>query len=162
MISEFFEWRWAPCVGLTAGSLTFVALAVLIIPTQFDGSSSSSTSASMSDVRTFERPVAAAAPARTLFGASLARNLTGGIAQRGAEPTQPPPRAAQPAPDVVSVAQRGFSPIMDRPEPPAPPPPAPEAVPPPAPPPPAPPPEAGTVIVQQPEPDGPRREVTVP
>ncbi len=37
MVNDFFEWRWAPCVGLTAGSLAFVAFALLLIPTRFDG-----------------------------------------------------------------------------------------------------------------------------
>ncbi len=36
-VSDFFDWRWAPCVGLTAGSLAFVALALLLIPTHFGG-----------------------------------------------------------------------------------------------------------------------------
>jgi hypothetical protein len=31
-VREFFQWRWAPVVALTAGSLVFVGLAVLFIP----------------------------------------------------------------------------------------------------------------------------------
>jgi hypothetical protein len=170
LVSEFFEWRWAPCVGLTAGSLAFVALALLLIPTQFDGAPASSSLASVSPA--FDRPESPA-PQRALFGASLARSLPG--IGRNSDQASPPPRPARVEPVAVSepAPQRGFSPVIDRPEPPPPPPPPPppapvvEAAPAPAPAPvpvatpPAPAPDAN-VIVQQPEPDGPRREVTVP
>ena len=32
VVREFFKWRWAPVVALTAGSLVFVGLALLFIP----------------------------------------------------------------------------------------------------------------------------------
>ena len=145
LVSDFLEWRWAPCVGLTAGSLAFVALALLLIPTQFDAAPSTPSSDSLASL---DRPSAPAAP-RTLFGASLARGATG-FAQRTSDegsPRRPPP----PNNDPGAVApQRGFSPILDRPAPP----PAAEP-PPPEPPPPAP----GAVIISQPEPGGPSREM---
>jgi hypothetical protein len=31
-LSQLLEWRWAPCAALVLGSLTFVALALLLIP----------------------------------------------------------------------------------------------------------------------------------
>ncbi|MES1172858.1 MAG: hypothetical protein ABUL62_00925 [Myxococcales bacterium] len=172
LVSEFFEWRWAPCVGLTAGSLAFVALALLLIPTQFDGAASTLSSrdeSALLDRRTAMQP-------RALLGASLPRSFPG--IGRSSEQPSPPARneRVEPPPTVSEQAapmQRGFSPVIDRPEPPpAPPPPTPPPTPPPPvavevppqpAPPPVPPPAANVVIQQpqQPDADGPRREVTV-
>ncbi|HEY3253793.1 MAG TPA: hypothetical protein VGJ91_07590 [Polyangiaceae bacterium] len=143
LVSDFFEWRWAPCVGLTAGSLAFVALALLLIPARLDGGPHENTTLS-----SFDTP----RPARALYASSLVRSpaepdtrelneVRVAQAQHVSAPQNSEPR---PAP------QRGFSPILERPEPPAP-----------APAPPAPAPAPGTTIVTQPEPGGPAREVTV-
>jgi hypothetical protein len=165
LVSDFFEWRWAPCVGLTAGSLAFVALALLLIPTQFDGAASVSSSAN--ETALLDR--ASAVAPRALLGASLPRNF-GGIGRDSEQPIPPPRRdRLEPASGMSEQAtplQRGFSPIIDRPEPPPAPPPPPAAVevaPPPQPPTPAPSPPPNLVIQQPgpPDPDGPRREVTV-
>jgi hypothetical protein len=144
LVSDFFEWRWAPCVGLTAGSLAFVALSLLVIPTHFRGEPRESSSLSA-----FASPE----PQRAIFGSSLARSepdarrsdlraastLSAPIA-RGTD------RGAPPA--------RGFSPILERPEPPPPAPtPTPAIAEPPAPAP-------GSVVVIQPVPGGESREVT--
>jgi hypothetical protein len=110
MVSDFFEWRWAPCVGLTAASLAFVALALLLIPSHIGGEPRAAAA-----LNSFSSP-------RALYGSSLAQTLS-----EPAEPLDdvrparslPPPasrgNARGPAP------QRGFSPIIDRPEPPQPP-----------------------------------------
>lgn len=146
-ISDFVKWRWSPCVGLTAGSLTFVALALLLIPTQFDAAPGGSEVA-----RSFDRP--SAAPTRSIFGASLTREA-GNLARRPseAEPSRPqPPPQAQPS--DPGPQQRGFSPVAERE-------PAPPVVGPTEPP--APVPDANGVILQQPDgPGGPSREVTNP
>jgi hypothetical protein len=153
MVSDFFEWRWAPCVGLTGGSLAFVALAVLLIPTRVG------EPRAITPLNTESSPP----PQRALYGSSLARNLT--------EPAEPRPniRVARsmppPAPRSAEMSpppQRGFSPIIDRPEPPAPPPievvaPVAPVAPAPAPEPPPP----GSTITIQPVPGGESREVTV-
>ena len=146
MVNDFFEWRWAPCVGLTAGSLAFVVLALLLIP------------ARVGEPRAASMPYAFDSPPaqRPLYGSSLARSLTepadpelnDARVARSQPPAAPRNNETRPAP------QRGFSPILDRPEPP-PPPPAPVA--PPAPPEPLP----GSVVVIQPVPGGESREVTV-
>jgi hypothetical protein len=176
LVSDFFEWRWAPCVGLTAGSLAFVALALLLIPVQFDGtagdSSASRSSRSSREGALLDRTVEV--PPRALFGASLPR----GLREIGRAPDPSNPGRERQAPlspnEQVAPTQRGFSPIIDRPEPaqaplpsippppvpPAPPPAvetAPLQQPPPLPAPSAPP----TSVAQQPQPDpdGPRREV---
>jgi hypothetical protein len=146
MVSDFFEWRWAPCVGLTAGSLAFVVLALLFIPTRVDEPLVATTP------NTFDRPP----PQRPLYGSSLARSLIepaepqldDARVARSQPPSAPRSNETRPAP------QRGFSPILDRPEPPAPPP-APVA------PPQAPEPVPGSVVVIQPVPGGESREVTV-
>jgi len=160
MVSDFFDWRWAPCVGLTAGSLAFVVLAVLLIPTRFDGEPRAAATLS-----SFPNP----RPQRALYASSLAASL--------AETEHAPDdsRMARPAPQSNPQAiqtgasfQRGFSPILDRP--PAPPPAAPAPPPAPAP---APAPAApviapaveplatapSSVVVPQPVPGGESREV---
>jgi hypothetical protein len=151
MVSDFFEWRWAPCVGLTAGSLGFVALALLLIPTSIAGEPRVATTLS-----TFDSPP----PQRALYGSSLARSLT--------EPAEPHPRVARsvppPAPrsnEMRPPPQRGFSPIIDRPEPPAPPPAPPAEVVAPVAPAAPPEPVPGSTITIQPVPGGESREVTV-
>jgi len=144
MVSEFLEWRWAPCVGLTAGSLAFVALAILLIPTRFGEPRVPATLTSFDSPR----------PQRALYGSSLARSLaepqreleTAGVSRSA------PPSSRQ-ITETGAPPQRGFSPILDRPEPPPPP----SVVAPAVPPVPAP----GSVLVTQPEPGGPSRESIV-
>src|SRR4051812_4746134 len=133
LISEFFEWRWAPCVGLTAGSLAFVALALLLIPTSFDNAASATNGSNMaSETALLER--AAAAPPRALLGASLPRSFAG-VGRASEQPSSPPTRRERPesspgTSEPAAPPARGFSPIIDRPDPP----PAPPALaPPPAP-----------------------------
>jgi len=132
MVSDFFEWRWAPCVGLTGGSLAFVAFAVLLIPTRPEGEPRVVTASALDNPQ----------PQRAQYTASLARAVP--------EPddTQqehtvarpivrtPPPTAGRAVPASPPPA-RGFSPILDRPPPPMPVP-TPMAVPPPMPAPPVP------------------------
>jgi hypothetical protein len=144
LVSDFFEWRWAPCVGLTAGSLTFVALALLLIPTHFGGQPRAATTLNSFDVPR---------PQRAPYSSSLSRSLAEAERRpeedmRGAH-TQPP--SDRQAPAAGAVVQRGFSPILERPELP---PPAPAAVELPAPAP-------GSVVVIQPVPGGESRESTV-
>lgn len=144
LVSEFIEWRWAPCVGLTAGSLAFVALSLLLIPAQIE-----STPALAEALRT--NRVSSAPQQRALFGASLATR-TVGLAQAGPQPDRALAVEAVPGVGQSSdaPAQRGFSPPGDRP-----PAPTPEAAPPlPS--------EPGRTYLQQPEPGGPIREVTAP
>jgi hypothetical protein len=149
MVSDFVEWRWAPCVGLTAGSLAFVALALLLIPTSVGEPRVANTLSS------FESP----APQRALYGSSLARSLTEpAVPQRNARVARSVPAPAPQNNETSPAPQRGFSPVLDRPEPP--PPPAPAPVAPAAPPAPAEP-LPGSVVVIQPVPGGESREVTV-
>ena len=166
LVREFLEWRWTPCVALIAGSLAFVGLALLLIPSQLE---SSPRSASLAG---FDQPPPAA---RTLFGASLAQGASlaaehASDEARAPSPRLPPPPSPAAMPEVQQA--RGFSPIIERadrppppdtsPPPPPPPPvaptPAPEVTPPPAPaaatPPPATP-QGGAPPV---DPDGSHRE----
>jgi hypothetical protein len=138
LISEFIEWRWAPCVGLTAGSLAFVALSLLLIPTQIE-----STPALADTFRT-RNDVGAPQP-RALFGASLAQSNVG-MPQAARSPisdsVQNLGAAAEPA------MQGRFSAVADLAQAPAsqtdPPPPT----------------VLGQTYQQTPEPDGAVREVT--
>ena len=145
MVSDFFEWRWAPCIGLTAGSLAFVALALLFIPTRLGGERRDFATPSYDTPR----------PQRALYASSLSPSLTESAErqQDDARTSNPEPQAS-PQPNETGALRRGFSPIVDRP---APPPAAP--VPPPAPvDAPAPPP--GTVVITQPVAGGESREST--
>src|SRR5450432_324949 len=118
IVRDFFEWRWAPCVALTVGSLAYVGLAVLLIPSELDGGARSS------DVpRAFDRSVA---QPNTAFASSLTQNSfattsTGRDSVRHTAPPPPPPPASDPA----SVPRRGLSPPIEQPAPPPPPPPPP-------------------------------------
>jgi len=144
LVSDFLAWRWAPCVGLTAGSLAFVALALLLIPTSFGGEPHvGRTLGSFDDLRS----------QKAIFSSSLTRSAI--------EPQERPesqlrvprslPVATPPINQAGAPLQRGFSPIIERAEtlPPA------AAAPPAEPSVPAP----GTVVVVQPEPGGQSREV---
>ncbi|HEX3776037.1 MAG TPA: hypothetical protein VHV51_16310 [Polyangiaceae bacterium] len=130
ILTDFFEWRWAPCVALTAGSLAYVGLAVLFIPNQFEsGTSSNSNSASMIGV-----------PPSTAFASSVTQSAFTSAPMR-----QEPERhfAAPAEPAVEQPIRRGFSPPLERPDMPPPQPvPQPAAPPQPATPPPPPPVEA--------------------
>ena len=142
LVSDFFEWRWAPCVGLTAGSLSFVVLALLFIPTHFDGEPRSGATRS-----TFDGPRAP----RALYASTLSPNLPetepGGEDARIARAV---PRSALPSTETAAPPARGFSPVLARPEPPAPVPSVAEQMPP----------APGSVVVVQPVPGGESREVT--
>ena len=59
-ITEFLAWRWMPCAALTAGSLAFAGLAVLLIPSQFDGAPPSTETATL-----FDRPGSGSRASRT-------------------------------------------------------------------------------------------------
>jgi hypothetical protein len=152
MVSDFFEWRWAPCVGLTAGSLGFVALALLLIPTSVAVDPRAASTLTAFD---------STPPQRALYGSSLARDLTDRAeAQRTTRVARSVPPPSPRSNETSPPPQRGFSPIIERPEP-APPPI--EAVPPTAPAMPVAPPEPvpGSTVIIQPVPGGESREVTV-
>jgi hypothetical protein len=145
LVSDFLAWRWAPCVGLTAGSLTFVALALVLIPTRIGGEPRLGSTLS-----TFDSPI----PQRAIFSSSLARSMPDRPERRFDEPTvarslPPPPATSNP---TGAPPQRGFSPIIERVEtlPPAP---APRPLEPSAS-------ASGSVVVVQPVPGGESREVT--
>jgi hypothetical protein len=127
-VSDFFDWRWAPCVGLTAGSLAFVALALLLIPTHFGGEPRVVSSLSAYESQQ---------PQRAIFSSALARPETDTDERkaeiaRNARVARAVPTSLPRTTEAGAPTQRGFSPVLDRPEPvpqpaPAVPPPAPAA-----------------------------------
>ena len=143
LISECIEWRWAPCVGLTAGSLAFVALSLLLIPKQIE------SAPPLADSWQVNR-AGVASQQRALFGASLVQGNESMAQPHSDSETAPGTIAPDPAQAVAVLGSRGFSPIADRGQAPTP-----EAEP-------APTSEPGRVVLQQPEPGGPAREVTFP
>jgi hypothetical protein len=145
-IKEFLRWRWSPCVALTAGSLAFVALAVLLIPGQVDGEPRQQLSV-------FDRPRAAPT---AMLNASLAQGVS--MTERAAEDVSEPRLREQPI-----AMPRAPAPPIERAEVVTPPPPPvspPAEVAPPPPPQIAPPLPAVTQEAAPPpapDPDGPRR-----
>src|SRR4051812_2134866 len=144
--SDIIQWRWAPTVAIALGALSYVSLAVLIIPDRL-GDASGSPSLGVN-------ALSAARSSGSLFGASVS-----GAAQHEAGDTdtssnsglQGVVHGSSPRQVMQSgFPRRGFTPPLPRAEPEVPPPPPPMA-PPPAvviqPPPPPPPPPA------QPEPE---------
>jgi hypothetical protein len=143
IVSDFFEWRWAPCVALTVGSLAYVVLALLLIPNQIDGGAHSSDVPSA-----FDR---AASLPTTAFAASLAQSPPGPSPTPREFTRRPPSQSTPGANDPMGAPRRGFSPPIEQPETPppptTPPPPAPAQAAPTPPvaniPPPVPPPDQG-------------------
>jgi outer membrane biosynthesis protein TonB len=116
VIRDFFEWRWAPFVGLTVGSLAYVGLAVLIIPSQIDGGAPASERSTAFNT-TAALPNTAYASALTQSSFSTAPTVR-----------EPIHRAPPPPPPVSDPPRRGFSPPIEQPDPPPPPPPPPPPV----------------------------------
>jgi hypothetical protein len=143
LISDFLDWRWAPSVGLTAGSLAFVGLALLLIPTELGSAPARVDNGST--------PFVAAAPTAPQKRALFSSAIAGGVADRIGRISEP----AAGSTDQAAPVARGFSPVADRPEPVPPPVAQPVQAMPPAP-------EPGSVTIIQHEPDGPSREVTNP
>jgi hypothetical protein len=146
-IKAFLRWRWSPCVALTAGSLAFVALAVLLIPGQVDGEPRQQLSV-------FDRPRAAPT---AMLNASLAQGVS--MAERATRDVSEPRLREQPI-----AMPHAPAPPIERAEvvtpPPPPPAPPPAEVAPPPPPQLAPPLPAVTQEAAPPpapDPDGPRR-----
>jgi hypothetical protein len=113
IVRDFLEWRWAPCVALTAGSLAYVGLALLLIPNELGSGSSSADGTAI-----FARPTQLP---NTAFASSLARSpfeSTPSTHEAAPHPTAPP-RAPE------APVRRGFSPPIEQPEAPPPPPPPP-------------------------------------
>ena len=110
IVSDFIEWRWAPCVGLTAGSLAFVALALLLIPTRFDGQPPVANV-----LNTFDSP----RPQRSLYASSLAASRPEPAAreEQDARVASSPPVSERRSDETSAPPARGFSPVLDRPEP---------------------------------------------
>jgi hypothetical protein len=117
LLADFVAWRWAPTVGLLSASVLFVLIVVGLVPTEIG--------VGVASPKFGGKPrLAATSQAEGLTATALATNedSTG---------------HAEPAPVVAAVqptrpsdfGRRGFSPVIDRPEPPEAPPPAPPPLP---------------------------------
>jgi outer membrane biosynthesis protein TonB len=118
-IPQVLTWRWAPCIALALGAISFAAFAMLAIPERIGdvGSSAHSTSASM----TLDNGFATTQPSPSPPGNW---NDNPGVSSRAVPNgvTQVASRAGDLFP------KRGFTPPLERPEPPPAPP---TAIPPP-------------------------------
>jgi hypothetical protein len=133
--SELVGWRWAPAVGLSVASLFYVLVVVALVP---DEIGVPMTNARFSQKRAPAPAEAPEAPAGPI------------IVHDSEVPPMPPPVAVQPA-GAVDFGRRGFSPPLERAEPP----PAPVVPPPPVMPPPvavAPPPVPEPALAAAPAP----------
>jgi hypothetical protein len=129
-LPKVLAWRWAPFAALVAGSLSFCAFALLVIPDHIGSKSSEGApSLGLGLANTFVRNDQTTTPSgsnpfasesTSSVSAALPANPTSRVIARSGE-----------------FPKRGFTPPLERAEPPTP-----VAVPPPAPPPPAPPPQA--------------------
>lgn len=143
-LPKVLTWRWTPCLALVAGSLSFVAFALLVIPDRIGNPSAAESPGSRLVLANgFVRPdgnAEASASDESLGTSSVAAAL----------PANPAARAPSHLAD--SFPRRGFSPPLQRPEQPTPVPPTPAppppvaATPPPAPPPQFVPPQPALVI----------------
>jgi hypothetical protein len=119
--TDIAEWRWTPAVGLALGAVSYVSLALLIIPDRIGDEERNA-----SRVGTFQ----ALRNRTSAFAASIAPSLTDteppradpAAEQAPSQPTPPPPTHAI---DEANFPRRGFSPPLERAEPPPPPPPPP-------------------------------------
>src|SRR5690349_14500844 len=119
------EWRWTPAVGLALGALIYVSLALLVIPDRI-GNDESKTSGSLGTFQALRNRTSA-------FAASIAPSLTDEDSSRSEPPAatitappSPPPAAAV---NEANFPRRGFTPPLERVEPPPPPPPPPPPMP---------------------------------
>jgi len=152
-LPQVLTWRWAPCLALVLGSFSFVAFALVAIPDRIGHVDAESTRDSLR---------LGAALARTQPQAASQNDWSGDTTNTVAATPSPGVHPAPPSVPVQnsdgSFPKRGFSPPLERAEPPAvavPPPQQPQLnIPPPVPsPPPAaeppPPPEPAPEVVPQ-------------
>jgi hypothetical protein len=106
LLGELMAWRWAPAVGLCVASLFYVLVVVALVPDEIGV------------------PVTNARFAKKLAPSEETPEApTYPTAVSEVEAAAPPPVAAVQPAGVVDFGRRGFSPPIDRPEPPPPPPP---------------------------------------
>lgn len=165
------SWRWAPCAALVLGSLSFVGFALLAIPDHIGHIDASSTTSSLQLGNQFARTQTPLPAPPADFSGDTTNTASASPSLRD--------RAATRTGDVSAFPKRGFSPPLERAEPPptpAPPPPTvpvqpqlnipPPAQAVPAPPPPAAPPQAqaeapAQAVAVQPPPDAPAQQPAV-
>ena len=132
-IPKVLTWRWAPFAALVLGALSFVAFTLLAIPDRIGHVEAGSTTDRFSLGNRF---------VRSPVGATPASDWSKDNAEPGVAAPSPVTRVATQSAD--NFPRRGFSPPLERSDPPAPPAPPPQpvlAIPPPVPAPaPAPPP----------------------
>jgi outer membrane biosynthesis protein TonB len=150
-LPRLMTWRWAPCVALVLGSVSFIAFALVAIPDRIGHVDAESSNAGLH---------LGAALARTQPSPASPDDWSGDTTNTAA--ATPSPGVRSPSSMIQnadgSFPKRGFSPPLERPEPPAVPAPPPQPiqlnVPPPVP---APPPPAAAP--QTPPPVAPQAEV---
>ncbi len=102
-LRDFVRWRWSSCVALIAGSLAFIAIVLLLMPTQ-----SAVTARSATPLPKFDAP-SVASPARVAFNASVAREVAPAVKPLDL-PTTPVAPAVAPAPIATSLPGSGTQP----------------------------------------------------
>lgn len=118
-LPQVLTWRWTPCVALALGSLTFAGLATLLIPERIGAFNTEAHGAAV--------PVLGADLVSTQLGAATPARGWSGPAE-AEQPTQSTAAARIASRPPDPFPKRGFSPPLERAEPPP-------ATPPPAPPP---------------------------
>jgi hypothetical protein len=114
LLTDFITWRWAPAVGLLAASMVYVIIVVGLVPSEIGVPVANAK---------FE-PQSHASSGGSLFGGTSANvetseNTYGAKHGETRPVSTPPPRPVMRAP-AAEFGKRGFSPRLDRPEPPPP------------------------------------------
>ncbi len=112
LFAEFIAWRWAPAVALLAASMVYVVVVVGVVPSEIGIPVANAKFSGKS----LTRPTATAANDEGATAYATAANDA---------PAAAPPPATRHADGSAQFGRRGFSPRLDRPEPPPPPPQAP-------------------------------------
>jgi hypothetical protein len=100
LIGELVGWRWAPAVGLCVASLFYVLVVVALVPEEIG--------VPTTNARFAQKPASTPSePELPTFPTAMTESET----------PAPPPAPVRPA-AVVDFGRRGFSPPIDRPEPP--------------------------------------------
>jgi len=112
LLTDFITWRWAPAVGLLAASMIYVIVVVGLVPSEIGVPVANAKFESQSRTAS-----------GSLFGGTSTATDTNensyGSTPGETRPVSAPPRPIMRAP-AADFGKRGFSPRLDRPEPPSP------------------------------------------
>jgi hypothetical protein len=115
LLADFVAWRWSPTVGLLSASVLFVLIVVGLVPTEIG--------VPVANSKFSPRPRATStAGLEPDTNTATAYAATAGDEAPATRLAPSPVTHSAPASRPAEFGRRGFSPVLDRPEPPPPPP----------------------------------------